>query len=95
MFILSTSHVALAVSELLKGFVFEGQSIPGGPALFYRINVFPKRKAIYIVNVCPFFIYFFYFYFFASVCRFFFFIKKFLLCLYKCRLLTIFLFCCY
>ena len=52
MFILSTTHVALAVSELLQGFVFEEESMPGGPAVFYRINVFPKRKAIYIVNVC-------------------------------------------
>jgi hypothetical protein len=65
MFILSTTHVALAVSELLQGFVFEGDSTPGGPAAFYRINVFPKRKAIYIVNVCPFIS----FLFFASVCR--------------------------
>ena len=52
MFILSTTHAALSVSELLQGFVFEGESMPGGPAVFYRINVFPKRKAIYIVNVC-------------------------------------------
>ena len=55
MFIFSTTHVALAVSELLQGFVMEGESLPGGPAAYYRINVFPKRKAIYIVNVCPFF----------------------------------------
>jgi hypothetical protein len=55
MFILSTTHVALAVSELLQGFVFDEGSTPGGSAVFYRINVFPKRKAIYIVNVCPFF----------------------------------------
>lgn len=55
MFILSTTHVALAVSELLQGFVYEGESAPGGPAAFYRINVFPKRKAIYIINVCPFY----------------------------------------
>lgn len=61
MFILSTTHVALAVSELLQGFVFEGESTPGGPAAFYRINVFPKRKAIYIVNVRPFFHFHFHF----------------------------------
>ena len=55
MFILSTTHVALSIAELLQleGFVFERESTPGG-AEFYRINVFPKRKAIYIVNVCPF-----------------------------------------
>ena len=52
MFVLSTTHVALAVSELLQGFVYELDSTPGGPPVFYRINVFPKRKAIYIVNVC-------------------------------------------
>lgn len=51
MFILSTTHIALALSELLQGFVYELQSIPGGPPVFYRINVFPKRKAVYIVNV--------------------------------------------
>ena len=52
MFILSTTHVALAISELVQGFVFERESsTPGGPAVFFRINVFPKRKAIYIVNV--------------------------------------------
>ncbi|KAF8156067.1 hypothetical protein B0H34DRAFT_520079 [Crassisporium funariophilum] len=50
MFLLSTTHVALAVSELLQGFVTERESTPGGPPVFYRINVFPKRKAIYIVN---------------------------------------------
>lgn len=58
MFILSTTHVALAISELLQGFVFEERDstrTPGGPAVFYRVNVFPKRKAIYIVNVCPLF----------------------------------------
>ena len=58
MFILSTTHVALAVSELLQGFVFEAESTPGGPAAFYRINVFPKRKAIYIVNVCFFILFY-------------------------------------
>ena len=56
MFILSTTHVSLAVSELLQGFVSERESTPGGPPVFYRFNVFPKRKAIYIVNVCAFFI---------------------------------------
>ena len=66
MFILSTTHVALAVSELLQGFVFEAEVTPGGPAAFYRINVFPKRKAIYIVNVCPFL--FFSFLFFMLPC---------------------------
>ncbi|KAF8802765.1 hypothetical protein BYT27DRAFT_6751895 [Phlegmacium glaucopus] len=50
MFILSTAHVSLAVSELLQGFVSERESTPGGPPAFYRFNVFPKRKAIYIVN---------------------------------------------
>ena len=57
MFILSTTHVALAISELLQGFVFEAESTRGGHAAFYRINVFPKRKAIYIVNVCFFYIF--------------------------------------
>ena len=58
MFILSTTHAALSISELLQGFVFKIDSTPGGPAEFYRINVFPKRKAIYIVNVCPFLFFF-------------------------------------
>jgi len=50
MFILSTAHVALAVSELLQGFVYDLASTPGGPPAFYRFNVFPQRKAVYIVN---------------------------------------------
>ena len=52
MFILSTTHVSLAVSELLQGFVYKLNSTPGGPPVFYRINVFPQRKAIYLINVC-------------------------------------------
>jgi len=56
MFILSTTHIALAVSELLQGFVFDGETTPGGSAVFYRINMFPKRKVIYTANVRPFFL---------------------------------------
>ncbi|RDB26975.1 hypothetical protein Hypma_005082 [Hypsizygus marmoreus] len=49
MFILSTAHVALAVNELLKGFVYQ-RDMDGGPPAFFRQNVFPERKAIYIIN---------------------------------------------
>ena len=86
MFILSTTHVALAVSELLQGFIFERESTPGGPAAFYRINVFPKRKAIYIVNVCLLF--YFLLFLIPSVCRLFLVLRVF----GKCRLITIFFF---
>lgn len=51
MFALSTAHVGLALRELLDGFVFQLQSTPGGPPVFFRENVFPKRKSIYIFNV--------------------------------------------
>lgn len=51
MFILSTAHVALAVQELLQGFVYQRESFEGGPPAFFRFNVFPKRKAIYLFNV--------------------------------------------
>lgn len=51
MFILSTVHVALAVRELLQGFVFERESFEEGPSAFFRFNVFPQRKALYIFNV--------------------------------------------
>ncbi|KDR70470.1 hypothetical protein GALMADRAFT_282221 [Galerina marginata CBS 339.88] len=50
MFALSTTHAGLAVRELLDGFVYQLASTPGGPPVFYRENVFPKRKAIYIFN---------------------------------------------
>ncbi|KAF9522767.1 hypothetical protein CPB83DRAFT_863938 [Crepidotus variabilis] len=50
MFAFSTTHVGLALQELLAGFVFERDITPGGPPAFYRENVFPNRKAIYIVN---------------------------------------------
>jgi len=50
MFALSTTHAGLAVRELLEGFVYQLASTPGGPPVFYRENVFPKRKAIYIFN---------------------------------------------
>jgi hypothetical protein len=56
----AATHVALAVSELFQGFVFEAESTSGGPAAYHRINVFPKRKAIYIVNVCSFFSFLFF-----------------------------------
>lgn len=49
MFVLSTTHVALAVHELLQGFVYQ-RSIPGGPPVFFRQNVFPPRKAVYLFN---------------------------------------------
>jgi hypothetical protein len=60
----AATHVTRAVSELFQGFVFEAESTSGGPAVYYRINVFLKRKAIYIVNVCSFFSFLF-----ASACR--------------------------
>ncbi|KAH9477227.1 hypothetical protein JR316_0011146 [Psilocybe cubensis] len=50
MFALSTTHVGLGVRELLDGFVYQSQSTPGGPPAFFRENVFPKRKSIYIFN---------------------------------------------
>lgn len=50
MFALSTAHVGLAVSELLQGFVYQ-RDMEGGPPAYFRNNVFPKRKAIYIINV--------------------------------------------
>ncbi|KAF9461738.1 hypothetical protein BDZ94DRAFT_1263229 [Collybia nuda] len=50
MFVLSTAHVALAVRELLQGFVFERELFEGGPPAFFRFNVFPQRKALYIFN---------------------------------------------
>ncbi|PPQ88228.1 hypothetical protein CVT26_012622 [Gymnopilus dilepis] len=51
MFALSTTHAGLGVRELLDGFVYALSSTPGGPPVYYRENVFPKRKAIYIFNV--------------------------------------------
>lgn len=51
MFILSTAHIALALQALFMGLVYERDTTPGGPTIFYRENVFPNRKAIYIVNV--------------------------------------------
>ncbi|CAA7261220.1 unnamed protein product [Cyclocybe aegerita] len=50
MFALSTAHVSLALQELFQGFIYERDSTPGGPPVFYRENVFPNRKALYIVN---------------------------------------------
>ncbi|KAF8896801.1 hypothetical protein CPB84DRAFT_1212799 [Gymnopilus junonius] len=50
MFALSTTHAGLAVRELMDGFVYALPSTPGGPPVYYRENVFPKRKAIYIFN---------------------------------------------
>ncbi|KAF5312236.1 hypothetical protein D9619_002334 [Psilocybe cf. subviscida] len=50
MFALSTAHVGLALRELFDGFVFQLKTTPGGPPVFFRENVFPKRKAIYIFN---------------------------------------------
>lgn len=49
MFALSTAHVALALNALLQGFVYQRGT--GGPETFFRQNVFPSRKAIYIINV--------------------------------------------
>jgi len=49
MFALSTAHVGLAVFELLQGFVYQ-RDMEGGPPAYFRNNVFPKRKAIYIIN---------------------------------------------
>lgn len=57
MFILSTAHVALAVHELLQGFVYQ-RELEGGPPAFFRSNVFPSRKAIYIINVRDLFVLF-------------------------------------
>lgn len=50
MFVLSTAHVGLAVHELLQGLVYQ-RNIPGGPPVFFRENVFPQRKALYLFNV--------------------------------------------
>lgn len=52
MFALSTTHVGLAVYELLQGFVYQRDN-DGGPPAYFRNNVFPKRKAVYIINVSP------------------------------------------
>jgi len=49
MFALSTTHVALAVHELLQGFVYNRDFV-GGPSAFFRQNVFPPRKAVYLLN---------------------------------------------
>lgn len=49
MFALSTAHVGLAVQSLLDGFIYRKSE---GSDVFFRENVFPNRKAIYIINVC-------------------------------------------
>ncbi|KAF8069247.1 hypothetical protein FPV67DRAFT_1114035 [Lyophyllum atratum] len=49
MFILSTAHVALALHQLLQGFIFQ-RNLEGGPEAFFHHNIFPSRKAIYIIN---------------------------------------------
>ncbi|KAG6808379.1 hypothetical protein H0H93_016999, partial [Arthromyces matolae] len=47
MFVLSTAHVALGVQSLLQGFIYANGETA---AVYFRENVFPKRKAIYIIN---------------------------------------------
>jgi len=53
MFAIATAHVSLALHELLQGLVYASQGPDGiPPVLFFRINIFPERKALYIINVC-------------------------------------------
>ncbi|KAG6829620.1 hypothetical protein H0H92_004027 [Tricholoma furcatifolium] len=47
MFTLSTAHVALAVQALYQGFILQKVEPTD---VFFRDNVFPNRKAIYIIN---------------------------------------------
>ena len=47
-----STHASLLPFRNFSKDLYKLNSIPGGPPVFYRTNVFPQRKAIYLVNVC-------------------------------------------